>query len=141
MTTRLCTTDADLNAAMEIRFAVFVDEQNVPPELEADAYDDTALHLLLCESEKAIGTARLINKGNHLVKIGRVAILREYRGKGLGNLLMRYALEVAREHGFQTAILEAQTYAIPFYEKLGFIAEGPEFDDAGIPHRLMRRVL
>ena len=137
MTTRLCTTDADLNAALEIRFTVFVDEQKVPAELEADEYDDDALHLLLCEGQTAIGTARLVDKGNGVVKIGRVAILAAYRGKGNGNLLMQFALETARANKFSLVLLESQTYAIPFYEKLGFRAEGPEFDDAGIPHRRM----
>jgi predicted GNAT family N-acyltransferase len=141
MTTRLCTTDADFNTAMEIRFAVFVDEQNVPAELEADEYDEDAIHLLLLDGEKAIGTARLVDKGNGVVKIGRVAVLPAYRGKGLGNQLMWFALDIAHENDFRLVILDSQTYAIPFYEKLGFTAEGPEFDDAGIPHRRMKRVL
>src|SRR5262249_23935456 len=119
MTTRLCTTDAARETAMRIRFAVFVDEQNVPPDLEADEYDPVAIHLLLYDGDKTIGTARLVDKGNGLVKIGRVAVLSAYRGKGSGNLLMRDAMDVAREQGFTLAMLDAQTYVIPFYEKLG----------------------
>ncbi len=141
MTLRLCADDADRKAAMEIRFAVFVDEQNVPAELEPDAYDADAVHLLLCDGDTAIGTARLVDKGDGVVKIGRVAVHKEHRGHGHGDRLMRFALEVARQHGFTGAMLDAQTYAIPFYERLGFVAEGPEFDDAGIPHRRMTRSL
>jgi predicted GNAT family N-acyltransferase len=140
---RQCQSDADRAAAMRIRFAVFVDEQQVLPELELDEYDAEAIHLLVLDSAtgEAIGTARIVDKGNGVAKIGRVAILKEWRGRGIGDALMRAALEIARAAGHTSAILDAQTYVIPFYEKLGFIAEGPEFDDAGIPHRRMRRHL
>jgi predicted GNAT family N-acyltransferase len=96
---------------------------------------------LIPATGEAIGTARIVDKGNGVAKIGRVAILKEWRGRGIGDALMRAALEIARAAGHTSAILDAQTYVIPFYEKLGFIAEGPEFDDAGIPHRRMRRHL
>jgi ElaA protein len=140
---RPCSTEEDHAAAMKIRFTVFVDEQNVPPELEPDEYDTDALHLLAVDPAKgrAIGTARIVDKGNGIAKIGRVAILKEWRGGGRGDQLMRAALEAAKAKGLTTAVLDAQTYVIPFYEKLGFVAEGPEFDDAGIPHRRMSRPL
>lgn len=140
---RTCATEEDRAASMKIRFTVFVDEQNVPPELEPDEYDTDALHLLMIEPEgrTAIGTARIVDKGNGIAKIGRVAVLKAWRGGGRGDRLMRAALEAAKAGGYTTAILDAQTYVIPFYEKLGFLAEGPEFDDAGIPHRRMSRPL
>ena len=124
-----------------MRFAVFVDEQQVPADLEADEYDAAALHLLLLDEETVIGTARIVDKGDGRAKIGRVAIIKEYRGRGLGDLLMRETLQIAKTQGYTSAILDAQTYAIPFYEKLGFAPQGPEFDDAGIPHRHMTRPL
>jgi predicted GNAT family N-acyltransferase len=138
---RPCATEEDRAAAMRIRVAVFVDEQNVAPDLEPDEYDADALHLLVIDRESgaAVGTARIVDKGNGVAKIGRVAIRREWRGKGIGDLLMRETLEAARAAGHTTAVLDAQTYVIPFYEKLGFTAEGPVFDDAGIPHRRMTR--
>jgi predicted GNAT family N-acyltransferase len=138
-----CKTEAELADVMRIRFTVFVDEQNVPPELEPDEYDADAVHLLLVEADTgaAVGTARIVNKGNGIAKIGRVAILREWRGKGMGESLMQKTMELAREHGFTSAILDAQTYVIEFYERFGFVAEGPVFDDAGIPHRRMTCVL
>jgi predicted GNAT family N-acyltransferase len=128
---------------MQIRMEVFVDEQQVPPHLEPDEYDADALHLLTVvpETGEAVATARIVDKGQGLAKIGRVAVRKEWRGKHIGDSLMRFALETATASGFTMAALDAQTYVIPFYERLGFVAEGPVFDDAGIPHRHMRRTL
>jgi predicted GNAT family N-acyltransferase len=128
---------------MKIRMEVFVDEQQVPPHLEPDEYDADALHLLtiIPETGEAVATARIVDKGNGLAKIGRVAVRKAWRGRHIGDSQMRFALETATASGFTTAALDAQTYVIPFYERLGFVAEGPVFDDAGIPHRHMRRRL
>jgi Predicted acyltransferase len=140
---RACDTDADREAAMRIRFEVFVDEQNVPPDLEPDEYDAVALHLLAVDATtgEAVGTARVVDKGEGVAKIGRVAVRRKYRGRGVGDLLMRDALERCVRNGFTQAMLDAQVPVIAFYERLGFAAEGPVFDDAGIPHRRMTRRL
>jgi predicted GNAT family N-acyltransferase len=140
---RDCETQDDRDAAMRIRFEVFVDEQGVPAELEADEFDEAALHLLAANSidGQPVGTARVLDKGGGVAKIGRVAVRKEYRGKGVGEALMRRAMEAARARGMTTAILDAQLPVIPFYERLGFVAEGPIFDDAGIPHRRMTRPL
>ena len=126
---------------------VFVEEQAVPPEEELDLYDVTATHFRVKHSsaedlpERIVGTARIVDKGNGVAKIGRVAILKEYRGKGIGFALMRVVERHAVSAGFTEALLEAQCHAIPFYEKLGYVAEGDVFLDAGIDHRLMRRKL
>ena len=133
-------TPADWEACYAIRKTVFVEEQAVPLELELDEYDDVATHFLLRDGDAPLATARLLDK-HGLAKIGRVAVLKEARGRGLGLVLMRAVLEEARRQGFTEAVLDSQTYAIPFYERLGFVAEGEEFDDAGIPHFLMRRRL
>jgi ElaA protein len=143
---RDCRTPADREAALRIRFVVFVDEQNVPAEIETDVFDRDALHLLavnVCPlgTEEPVGTARVVDKGHGVVKIGRVAVLREWRGRGVGAALMRYALNAVRAAGATTAVLDVQLPVIPFYEKLGFAVEGPVFDDAGIPHRRMTRPL
>jgi len=138
---RVCVTDEDRAEAMRIRFTVFVDEQAVPAELEPDEYDAVATHLIAVEGTAAVGTARIIDKGQGIAKIGRVAVLAPWRGKGVGDALMRFALDQAKAQGLQIAALDAQVPVIPFYEKLGFVAEGPVFDDAGIPHRHMRRAL
>ncbi len=129
---------AHRDAAMRIRFAVFVDEQKVPPELEPDEYDADARHFLALDATgEAVGTARLVDKGAGVGKIGRVAVLAARRGQGIGGALMRRILSDMRQSGYQSAFLDAQVYIIPFYEALGFVAEGPVFDDAGIDHRRM----
>ena len=140
VTITIVQTPAEFEACYAIRKTVFVEEQAVPVELELDEYDDTATHFLLRDGDVPLATARLLDKHGR-AKIGRVAVLQEARGRGLGLLLMHAVLEEARRQGFSEAVLDSQTYAIPFYERLGFVAEGDEFDDAGIPHYLMRRRL
>ena len=137
----VCASDAERQAAMAIRLLVFVGEQQVPPELEADEYDADALHLLATETAtgEAVGAARILDRGDGRAKIGRVAVKKEWRGCGIGRLLMEDALRRIAERGFTTVFLEAQVQVIPFYERLGFVAEGPVFQDAGIDHRKMTR--
>ncbi len=113
----------------------------MPPELEPDEYDADALHLLaVTSSGEAVGTARIVDK-HGVAKIGRVAVLKEWRSAGVGKTLMLDVIERAKQAGFTSAMLDAQMTVIPFYEKLGFVAEGPVFDDAGIDHRRMTRPL
>lgn len=130
----------DLVACLAIRRKVFVEEQSVPEDLECDAADATAVHLLATLDGRPVGTARLLIDGAE-GKIGRVAILPDCRGTGAGAALMRAALDELRARGVTTARLGAQTHALGFYEKLGFTAYGPIYDDAGIPHRDMSRPL
>lgn len=137
---KLADTDAERAECLAIRMRVFVDEQQVPAELELDEYDGVATHLLLTENGVPLATARLVDK-HGVAKIGRVAVVQSARGRGLGLHVMEAVLDEAIRQGFAQAMLDSQSYAIPFYEKLGFRAEGEEFDDAGIPHRLMRRPL
>lgn len=123
-----------------IRDEVFCGEQQVPPTRERDADDAKALHFLALKYGETVGTARVVLKDNGMTaKIGRLAVRKPSRGAGLGAAIMA-AVEQAEELAGVTGFaLEAQTHAIPFYEKLGYIAEGPEYRDAGIPHRLMRK--
>ncbi len=139
ITVRECNHAIDRDTAMNIRFTVFVNEQNVPANLEADEFDANALHLLAEDGNtgEAIGVARILNKGNGVAKIGRVAVLLQYRGRGIGKVLMEDAIRRIRERGFERIILDAQIQVVLFYERLGFIPEGDIFEDAGIPHRHM----
>lgn len=131
----------DLAACHALRRAVFIEEQNVPETLELDDLDDQAIHLLARIGDRPVGTARILLKGD-TGKIGRVAVLAEARGQGLGAALIRAALDALRARpGITRAMLGSQTHAIGFYQKLGFVAEGPVYDDAGIPHRDMSREL
>ena len=126
----------DLDACMAIRRQVFVEEQAVPEDLERDEHDATAVHLLATQDGRPVATARLLIAGDR-AKIGRVAVLAELRGTGAGAALMRAALDELRLRGVREAALGSQVHALGFYEKLGFVAHGPEYDDAGIPHRDM----
>ena len=123
--------------ALELGREVFVSEQGVPLELEIDEMDEAAIHFVLLLEGEVAATLRLLPQDN-CVKIGRVAVRREYRKRGLGTRLMKLAIAHAVRGGFHGAILDAQVDSIPFYEKLGFSAEGEIFMDAGIPHRGMR---
>lgn len=127
---------AEFNACMAIRTDVFVKEQKVPPEEEADALDISAIHLLALVNLKPAGTARAVEKKPGLWKVGRVAVRPLYRQQGVGLALM---------HGIETACpascftLSAQTHALKFYENLGYKAEGNVFLEAGIPHLVMNK--
>ena len=121
--------------AAPIRYAVFVDEQKVPAEIELDDWDALSLHALALDAQgRVLGTGRLLPDGH----IGRMAVLQSARGQGVGSALLRALLQAARARGDREVVLSAQTHAMPFYEKAGFIAEGDDYDDAGIPHRQMR---
>ncbi|MDG4647099.1 GNAT family N-acetyltransferase [Roseibacterium sp. SDUM158017] len=129
---------AEREACFDIRRAVFIDEQAIPEAEEWDAADEIATHFLAIGPEGPAGTARLIPDGT-VAKIGRVAVAKPHRGTGLGLALMEHLLDHARRNGFASAALDAQLQAIGFYARLGFAAEGPEFDDgSGILHRKMR---
>lgn len=131
----------DLALCHALRRTVFIEEQGVAEAEEMDDQDEGAIHLLAWQGDCPVGTARLILKGD-IGKIGRVCVLPEMRGTGLGAALMRAAMDALRVRpGVARARLGAQTHAIGFYEKLGFVAEGPVYDDAGIPHRDMTREL
>ncbi|GEN28250.1 acetyltransferase [Halovibrio variabilis] len=120
-------------AASEIRRIVFIDEQNVPQEEEWDGLDPECQHFLAMLDGQPVGTARLLPDAH----IGRVAVLADARGSGIGVLLMKAAIEAARHAGHSQVALSAQVHALAFYEQLGFVAHGEAFLDAGIPHREM----
>lgn len=147
-TVRLVQTNEEREAVFAVRMIVFVEEQKVPPEEELDALDITATHVLAHRADSKpgditgiVGTARLLDKGEGKAKIGRVAVLQEHRGRGVGALLMRFVEQIARSRGFTYLALDAQCYAIPFYEKLGYIAQGDIFLDCDIEHRYMSKTL
>lgn len=129
--------DREREAAFAIREAVFIDEQSIDPPLEFDGLDDDAEHLLAILDERAVGTLRLRPISVETAKIERVAVLKDVRGHAVGAALVEAALHHLRAHGFRTAKLHAQTYALKFYAKHGFVAHGEDFDEDGIPHRVM----
>jgi predicted GNAT family N-acyltransferase len=119
-----------------IRNKVFVEEQGVPPELEWDGLDEASYHVLACGPDGApIGTGRLLQDG----RIGRLAVLSEWRGKGVGRALLELLLVIANKMGNEEVKLHAQTQVVGFYRKRGFTRHGKEFIEAGIPHIAMKR--
>lgn len=118
---------------IDIRETVFVKEQNVPKELEVDGLDIECDHVLLKSGSDFVATGR-IQKDGH---IGRVAVLKEFRGKGLGKEIILSLIEVAKSKGMKKVYLGAQLTAKEFYHKLGFYQYGETFQDAGIEHIMM----
>ena len=125
------------NAAFSLRREVFVWEQNVPEEEENDADDLTSTHFVAVLAGEVVGTLRLIDKPEH-IKIGRVAVRQAFRGQGIAKAMMLAAMDHARANGRDRFYLTAQSDKLGMYEKLGFLAYGPEFLDGGMPHRAMR---
>lgn len=129
-------SDPRFALAVDIRRAVFVDEQKVPVEEELDDLDNTATHILCWVDGKAVGTLRFYNEDGWL-HVGRVSVLPEARSFGLGRGLVLRCLEEGRRMGFTRSFLDAQTDKQGFYQSFGYRAVGGEFMDAGIPHRRM----
>jgi predicted GNAT family N-acyltransferase len=138
--------DGNWTDSHEIRRKVFINEQNVPPELEIDGTDEFAKGLVVYDNGIPAATGRLIMlegpegcslQSQKNMTVGRVAVLKEYRGQGLGDLVVRMLIRRAFEEGHTTQVAHVQTHARGFYAKLGFYEVGEEYLDAGIPHITM----
>ncbi|MFJ8080583.1 GNAT family N-acetyltransferase [Streptomyces sp. NPDC096205] len=148
---RVAEDPADREACFAVRKQVFVVEQGVPQEIEYDSYDAGAVHVLAVRDDGTpLGTGRLLHGeaaadktgGDASVgSLGRLAVTQEARGLGVGVALVRAIEDAARARGLAAVDLHAQTHALGFYERLGYEAYGPEYLEAGIPHRAMRRAL
>jgi predicted GNAT family N-acyltransferase len=139
MTTEVTRASAaELERCFEIRRIVFVDEQGVSREDEFDDLDAHCVHFIAHLDERAVGTARLLVSGD-TAKAQRVAVLADARRHRIGAKLMAALESEAGARGLTGIVLHAQTVAIPFYEAIGYDAEGPVFLEADIPHRLMRK--
>ena len=137
---RLAETDADRRACLRLRWTVFVEEQNVPPSLEVDEHDaSAAVHALALLRGVPAGAGRFVFVEPGLARIGRMAVVDDVRGRGVGAALLRFLEAEALERGARRFTLNAQVSARGFYEKAGYRAVGEIFDDAGIPHVRMDR--
>lgn len=134
---RLADWERDAAAVRDIRQRVFVLEQGVPEDIEYDGRDPDCHHVLALVNRDPVGTGRLMPTG----KIGRLAVLPASRRHGIGSRLLERLVGLAREGGLREVYLHAQVHALRFYVAHGFVAEGPEFDEAGIRHRRMRLAL
>lgn len=148
---RVADGPGDREACFAVRKEVFVVEQGVPEDLEYDAYDAVAVHVLAVRDDGVpLGAGRLLHGEAAAGKtggeagvgvLGRLAVVREARGLGVGVALVRGVEAAARAVGLTAVDLGAQTHALGFYERLGYVAYGDEFLDAGMAHRAMRRAL
>lgn len=133
-TVRAARWPEDSERIREVREVVFVQEQNVPSDLEWDGLDEACVHALAETADgRAIGTGRLLDDG----RIGRMAVLEEFRGRGVGDAILKLLLDEAREAGIARTHLHSQVHALGFYLRHGFIADGDEFEEADIPHQTM----
>jgi predicted GNAT family N-acyltransferase len=134
------TTDGQLRDAHAVRKKVFVEEQNVPIEIELDEHEKTASHFVLYDGKEPVGAGRLrIFDGKG--KVERICVLPSHRGKGAGKEIMMKIEEHAKELQIDDLILNSQSSAIPFYEKLGYKIISEPFMEAGIPHQAMKKTI
>ncbi|MEH6988168.1 MULTISPECIES: GNAT family N-acetyltransferase [Bacillales] len=140
MEVKVVSSEQELLDAFSVRKHVFVSEQNVPEEEEIDQFEDEAVHFVLYNNGMPAGAGRFRTvDGNG--KVERICVLKEHRKSGSGKAIMDKIEEHALKQGLSALKLNAQTQAIPFYEKLGYKVISEEFMDAGIPHRTMKKTI
>lgn len=137
ITTIICEYASNTEDICAIRYEVFVDEQNVPMDLEIDGLDGKAKHALAFIDGVPIGTGRILNDGH----IGRVAVLKNYRGLGIGKLIMKELIKCAQEMSLEKVWLSSQWHAHNFYLNFGFVCVDEIYKEAGIDHIKMFKVL
>ncbi|PSL26495.1 putative GNAT family N-acyltransferase [Planomicrobium soli] len=135
----VATTPLEKEQAMEVRRTVFIEEQGVPAAIEMDANDATAIHFVGYQFTQPIAAGRIREIEPGVGKVERVCVLPEYRGQHVGVQVMEAMEEHARSNGIFKLRLNSQSYAIPFYEKLGYVITSPEFFEADIPHQSMEK--
>ena len=138
ITVKMVETEEDMEAAVGIRFRVFVDEQSVPPEIELDEYDAVATHALAVEEGLAIATGRMYFEDGE-AHIGRMAVDLPHRRRGVGGMVLRFLEEEAKAQGATEIVLHAQDYVKAFYASHGYTERGDTFMEAGIVHVEMRK--
>lgn len=135
---RMADWEREREAMRAIRTSVFIHEQRVPEDIEWDDKDPLCVHVLALDEDGApIGTGRLAPDG----KVGRMAVLTEWRGRGVGAAILEFLVSSARERGIKECYMNAQSHAVEFYRQHGFGTYDAEFLEAGIPHRRMKRML
>ena len=138
ITVKLVQTEQDMEAAVSVRFRVFVDEQSIPPEEELDEYDAIATHAIAMEDGQAVGTGRMYFEGGE-ARIGRMAVDSSHRRRGVGGLILRFLEEEAKAQGATEFVLHAQDYVKAFYVSHGYTEHGEPFLEVDIPHVEMRK--
>ena len=139
LTVRSSTEPRDLEAAMTVRWPVFVEEQGVPETEERDSADIGAIHALAEIGDRVVGTGRLALNGDQAGRIGRSSVLPAFRRRGIATRIIAALEQQAVAHGFSEITLHAQTYVQGLYEKCGYVVSGPQFIEAGINHLPMTK--
>lgn len=138
---KLVASSEEITVAQSIRRAVFQLEQGVPPDVDFDGQDETATQLIAYLDQQPVGTARIRYLDDYTAKIERLAVLPIGRGQGIGQKIMEKALDVAATKNLKEVVIHAQKYIKCLHQKLGFAQEGEPFQEVGIPHIKMRKVL
>ena len=134
-------SESEMEGAVGVRFRVFVSEQAVPPEEELDEADATATHAIALSGDTIIGTGRLLIRDDTTAIIGRMAVDREWRRRGVGGQILLFLEEEARAQGYRQSVLHAQEYVKSFYASHGYTEHGDVFLEVNIPHIEMRKRL
>ena len=137
---KIVENEDEFKIAYKIRVEIFVQEQGVPFDMELDEFDKDAKHVLLYKDNLPIACGRIIIQENQAI-MGRIAVLKKYRKQGYGRQICNKLIEIAKENEVEKIILHAQCYAIDFYKKLGFREYGEVFEEAGISHIEMRKIV
>ena len=138
---KLVTNDGELKAAFAVRTQVFVDEQGISEDLELDEHDSEALHMVVKDGDKVIGTARVLFLATNQAKLERMAILKPFRRRGIGRRIISFLIEELRNRQVEQVVLHAQYLVVAFYESCDFEKSGSPFWEAGIKHIKMQRQL
>lgn len=141
---KVIPSNDNISECLKIRYAVFVGEQGVSPDLERDGYDEPNSlcdHYLIFDGGAPVGAFRVLLDEGDAAHIGRLCVLKEHRKKGFGAAALDFCTETYGKKGFSKLALGAQCHAIPFYEKCGFEVVSDVYYDAGIPHRKMEKIL
>ena len=138
---KLVTGDVELKEAFEVRRQVFVREQDISEDLVFDGHDRKALHMVVKDGERVIGSARVQFLADNQAKLERMAILKRYRRKGIGKGMLLFLDAVWKDKQVQQVIIHAQLEVVPFYKLCGFDEFGSPFREAGIKHIKMRKRL
>ena len=138
---KLVKGEGDMEAAIAVRFRVFVDEQSIPPEEELDDADATATHAIAVYQGTVVGTGRLVWSDDGSAHIGRMAVDSQWRRKGVGGEILKFLEDSARQQGLTRSVLHAQEYVKSFYAAHGYQQHGDTFLEVDIPHVEMRKEL
>lgn len=141
MTEKWYFVGEDFSSCKKVRDAVFVNEQGISPREVYDALDFEAVHLVYFDGNEPIAAGRIVQPGDTVYKIGRLAVLKQYRKQGLGKRLVEDMINYAEGKGGEKIEVGAQLRAVGFYKKLGFEAIGEEYEEIGVPHIRMIKIL